>query len=253
MAKSENDQWRRGHLRVFLRQGERRVEIPDLAAEHVLLRPGWAIPASVFEEGFTFNDDPHRWPGGVPGLGGIRLDFAIRDGSFRCVGIHSNEDGPAITPGLLRKLEPHVRKWTRAYFLGVIHRLIKLEDGTIAGEIPFATRSDFPADVELDFERDVLDADVLPLYKETGPRPGKRPLSEEHLRRVAELFTEAEELGLPRSSHIASEYPDRDRATIRNWIRYARRRDDPLTGEKFLGPAPATRRAGEQRKDENDG
>jgi len=255
MAKrSAIEQWRGGSLRVFLRHGGEREELRT--REFVLFRPGWALPTTALEKPYEFHDEVERggiriWPPGVPGLGGIQLKFGIRDGRFECIGIRSTEDAPPITSSLLRKLERHIRERTRLCFN--IYRLIELDDGTIAAELPYPHRSDFPADADLDFERDVIEVDARTIYDETRPHRGKRPLSDDHLRRVTELYREAETLEEPRAEYIAQAFPNYERATIRNWIRYARRRDDPRTGEKFLGPAPARRQAGEKRKDKEDG
>ena len=248
MAKrSAIEQWNGGSLRVFLRQGGRHVEIPDLAGEFVLLRPGWALPAKVLDEPYEFRggeqarDGIPIWPLVVPGLGGIQLDFAIRDGRFECVGIRSPESAPPITSTLLRTLASHVRERIQLCFNP--HRLIELDDGTIAAELPYPHRSDFPADPALDFERDVLDADAKAIYDESRPHRGKRPLSDDHLRRVAELYREAQFLEEPRAKYIAREFPHYESATIRNWIRYARRKG-------FLGEAPGPRKPGETKGDD---
>jgi hypothetical protein len=235
MAKRRSaiETWNGGFLRAFVRIEGDRCEVPKRAGEFVLLRPGWALPASLLENGLEF-EDSQVWLKGVPEFAGITLDFAIRDGRFQCVGVRSTDYGPAITSMLLRKLAPYVRDRTSRCLLWGIHRLVELDDGTIIAELPFRSRSELPAaHVE---KSGSFDSDVPALINQTQPRRGKRPLTDDHLRRVAQLYQDAGDL--PKAPYIASQFPYTSQATIRNWVRHARKRG-------FLGPAPGERKSGE--------
>jgi hypothetical protein len=198
--------------------------------EYVPLGQGWAAPANPAP--LTFKAG--MWPD-HPGLSGISLEFEVRGGRLQCVGIRSTVDGPEITSTLLRKLEPAVRQWSRFVFLVLAVRLIELEDGTVAGEKPGRAVNPEGEDVTLD----ELIPEAAAFYDEKGPRPGRRPLTDEHLDEVASLYREAEALGQPRGPHIEQSFPGYSPETIRNWVRRARERGK-------LGAAPGPRLPGEK-------
>lgn len=159
---------------------------------------------------------------------GIELQFDFRGPSLECVEVRSPAEGPAITSSLLRQIEPLIAVLRRDLFEKSVVRLVE-QDGTIAAEMPLA---------RLGPERHFVNfGDLDPAVSGEFKRR-RRPLTDEKLRHVAELYQEAERLRVPRTEHIAKAYPNYEHTAIRNWIRLARDRG-------FLEPY--------QPKGENDG
>jgi transposase-like protein len=214
------DSWRGGQLRLFRSSGSSRVEDEDAAGrEYRPIGDGWAVRVDR--------------PLCVPLPNGIWLDFAVRNGQMQCVGIQSLAGGVEITTSLLRTIEPELRRGAREMWRANAVRLIEHE-GEVAAEVPLQgtrpTISWGSAGLEADGEEELLRR--------------RRPLSDEKLRRVAELYREAEAARLPRTAYIAGQFPHATPSAIRNWVRHARKRG-------FLGSAPRPRVAGEERRQES--
>jgi hypothetical protein len=197
------DQWRGGRLRVFFPMGLVRAEVPSLERDYVPIGEGWAMPA----------ERPIRYT--VPELDGVTLDFDLRGGRLRCVGVHA-ESG--VTPGLLRRVAATLRDASQEVFVREVVRLIEV-DGEVAGEVPQAQPTN---DRRMAHFGQVAE-DAIAAAERTVKRAGRPPLPEAHLDRVAELHRKAELLGLPRADLISKEFPGYSAETIRNWVRLARR------------------------------
>jgi hypothetical protein len=213
------DDWEGGRLRLFMPTPPlvddtgRLVERFEYgrAHEHEYrpLGDGWAIRTDL---PITIALDD------VQGLDGIRVELDMRDGRLQCVGVASEEEnGPALTTSVLRRLGPVTSDLVAYFQTVVVVRLVELEDGTVAAERPIhrpTTERPFSSPTEPSDE-------FLERY---AKRPGRRPLSDEHLREIARLHREAALQGTPASPYIAETFPGYARATIRNWIRKARER-----------------------------
>lgn len=215
--------WRGGELKLVADLGPlgKSLVKGDPGGEYRPIGDGWAIRTDV--------------PLALTLTLGVDIEFDVRDGRLQCVGIRSSETGPELTTSLLRKVEPHLRSLAREMWRLAVVRL-GVHEGAVVAEEPWLHESaagvwwGLPGrgpEVEVEFDR------------------RRQPLTDEKLRRVAELYREAAIAGEPRTAHIAKAFPHYSPTAIRNWIRHARKRG-------FLGPAPQPRVAGEQRK-ENDG
>lgn len=200
--------WKGGPLRLFSRDadGSLREENPGATSEFIPLGKGWAIEPKDLRS--------HA-------IRGVVLEFDVRDGALRCVAIRSLPGGPKLSSTFLRKLGPHIRTEELSIFFFRVRRLIELENGEVVAAWPYGKdqpprEGDDPLEWAL--------GDLTAAYDTQRHRPGRPPLLDEHLRRVAELYEEAEALGQPRTAHIARAFPNYSPATIRNWVRQARRR-----------------------------
>jgi hypothetical protein len=86
-----------------------------------------------------------------------------------------------------------------------------------------------------------------PLFEELAAlqerrKPGQRPLSDEHLRRVADVYTTAERVARdagkrPRPRKAVADAFGKTEATASKYIARARSTTDPATGRPFLAPS----------------
>lgn len=237
-------EWKGGALRIFVRTYDR-PGLPEgrlveqenpVWREYAPLGNGWAAPIELAP--LQFLPKP-GWPS-EDGLEGVVLKFAIRKGRVVCTEIGTIDHGPALTPALLRKAASSVTHWTRFCALLSLVRLFEHDEGMVAGEAAMRSRSLFPPEEETYSWEQLINPDAPGEYRRTVGRP---PLPDEFLRRVADLYREADQLGQPRRAYIAQHIPGYSEAAINNWIRKARRRE-------FLGKAPRDRVGGERRKGE---
>lgn len=214
VARSSIETWKRGKLRVFVRVGGALAGGRDSSTgqpferEFEAIGNGWAILA---DRPFVYEL-----------ANGVRLDFDLRDGAMACIAVRAPE-GKGLTTKLLREVEPLARQLRMQAVNDTTVRLIVLDDGTIAAEQPWAQPT---------AERPYA------WFGEPAPevaaedRRRRSPMTDERLRRVADLYREAEQLNLPRTKHIAREFPHYTDAAIRNWVRHARARGFLEKGEK---------------------
>ena len=219
--------WEGGTLRVFMPLGHETVEIENLAREYTPIGDGWAIRA----------DRPFPLPSGIPG---VTLLYDLRDGRLACVAVRSDDGGPAIGAGLLRRLEPLILAEGRALFASHVVRLV-VRDGVVGGELPFARPS---AGRFVNFAEP--NADVTEEAKKREPpkgRPGRPPLSDARLDRVAELYREARLQGISMAERCGKEKEFRgySHATIRNWVRRARKREKLPPVDRSTPDPPTTK------------
>jgi hypothetical protein len=86
---------------------------------------------------------------------------------------------------------------------------------------------------------------------EASPHSAPRTVDADFLREVADVYRTAfAQPGLSTQREIQRQLGPTSGSNARRWVMRARTETDPLTGEKFLGPAPG-KRGGEKRKDEN--
>jgi len=211
------DEWKGGRLRLFMptppllnTEGKvvDRIEYGDAGDVYEPLGDGWAIRADLpIRVAFDGNQ----------GLDGIHVELDMREGRLQCVAVTSETKGPALTTTVLRRLGPITSDLIAHFQTLVVVRLVELEDGTIAAERPIHRPTK-----ERPFSSPTAPSDEF--LEKRAKRPGRRPLSDEHLREVARLHREAALQGRPTSPYIAEAFPDYARATIRNWIRKARER-----------------------------
>ena len=214
------DSWQEGKLQLAADLGPLGLSAVkgDPGGEYRAIGEGWAIRTDV-PLSFTLPL-------------GVDVELEVRDGRLQCVALRSTDDGPELTTSVLRKVEPHLRSLVREMWRRAVVRL-DVYDGVVVAKQQWAHESSpgvwmmlsGSPDADTEFER------------------RRQPLTDEKLRRVAELYREAELAGRPRTAHIAKAFPNYSPTAIRNWIRHARKRG-------FLGPAPQPRVAGEQQRKE---
>jgi hypothetical protein len=216
MAKrSVVDKWRGGRLTAYTRTGPTFVRINRSTAEFEPLGHGWAIQTGVLGEWWELLE--------------AEVLLEAHDGRITCVAVRSTKSEPDLAR-LLRGLAPAIRKLTRTVFEDHARHLVELDDGTVG--------------YELDFEKGLLgepDASGANVeYDRRHRGRGRKPLSEDHLKRVAALYREAAVHPESRIEYLQQHFPHNSPATIRNWIRKARARG-------FLRPAPRPGVAGETK------
>jgi hypothetical protein len=190
------ESWQGSRLQVFMPWYPEPVRIPDLDGDYRPIGEGLAVPAGPL----------------TATVDGIVLEYDLRGGSLECVGITSAADGPPITWEVLRNLQHALRRIADDLFERSVVRLIQLDDGTIAGELAWKRTSH---GVHFGTTGD----DVRAATK----RMGRPPVPAERLERVAQLYREAERLGVARTAFIARQFPGYSDAAIRNWVRRARK------------------------------
>jgi hypothetical protein len=153
-----------------------------------------------------------------------RLTVEVRDGQPRCVLIEAR-DGAELRGETLRKIPVglliRAASWELALPVGPRKR--------IAPAVEWVGRA----------SGDEVDAELH------LRGPGVR-VTDERLRRVAEIYQRAQQELRSPTDAVSKEMPCA-RSTAGRWVMQARGRTDPTTGEKFLGPAPKARQAGERK------
>lgn len=166
----------------------------------------------------------------------IGLDAGPTDNHLevRSLEVRARDGGAAITSTALRAL-PFGR----------------IRDAAIrAGSVPIDRNTEgvpmitgLPGLPRRSLDRSALRAATARKEATPGAGPGAR-LSDEHLARVARIYRQAVADRKPTRAAIQQEMGPAALGTVARWVHEARRREDPATGEPFLGPARG-RRAGE--------
>lgn len=90
--------------------------------------------------------------------------------------------------------------------------------------------------------------------KQLFGQDARRRVTDEHLRKVAEVYEDAKQRGKPTTRAVQAINPvpnsnDVSRPTARRWISQARSTLDPKTGSPFLAPVPNTDRRGRANRE----
>jgi hypothetical protein len=154
-----------------------------------------------------------------------RLGVRVEGGNPQCdwIRVERGERAASVTSGALRKI-PVARFLRESVSLAAI-RLVTRDDGTVVGE-PIAGVRVSPLRLGRQFRR---------------PRRGF-PLSEDDLRKVAEVYRDALAAGDPSPTATVARILHVSRSTAGRWVGRAR-------GDGYLGPA-RRRRAGEYPREE---
>jgi hypothetical protein len=177
-------------LRTFVPVGEGRREL-KLDREYVPLISGWAVRADQpyavqYPQLLLSEAERDRLALSEDQLRRLQLLLAARDGRVRCVGVVSVDDGPEITRTLLKGLPIEAAVRQAVLESGFVVRLIELESGEIAAELPY---------------RDAYTRERASTFKSGRGRPSKPA-------RIIQVAEEAAVTGQLFVIYAKLEYPD---------------------------------------------
>jgi hypothetical protein len=177
--------WKGGQLRIFLVERVAREIGPDesgrMLYEIELLDRSfiYEVEAIPLGDGFALEQPAIQSGGDDPP---VEMEYGIRDGRLECVRISAVPDGPPLTSAMLRRLA--VDRRVRAYARHATYRLEVDEQGEVIG-----VRTSSPRDREDLFRTPaMIEAELGGVLR----RPGRPPLDDAELQRVAEVVREAE-------------------------------------------------------------
>jgi hypothetical protein len=180
-------QWPGGPLRVYDRQlgavmtGEKNEAGADLIDFTLVTEFRQRMKAKPFGPGLALLEDS-----GSEVAPGLLVDVDVRGGRLQVVAIRSTEDGPELTQTVLRSIGSP-REILRKIADRLVVRLEIDKRGRVIGISP-AYAPQYPRDFRSLEERT---ADVRPVIERATRKPGRPPLPDEDLRRVARVVSEA--------------------------------------------------------------
>ena len=195
---------------------KRRVRVCYRATQYGEVSPGAVVPRLDIEQYGTelvapYGTDLALLSGASGQLhSGLWIDVEIRDGRPKCVAIRSDDGGPEITSELLRfPLGNAVAEIVR-------HHTVRLgRDETGKEFAVFLSSPEYPADRRTIEER-------TRAIDESVPKRGRRPLTDDFLRAVADVYRDARAAGRPTDRAIVDRLDAHATlATARGWARKA--------------------------------
>jgi hypothetical protein len=149
-----------------------------------------------FGDGYALHPPPYEWT--IEELK-VTLAFEVRNDRFECVAVTSWADGPELTQSLLRRV--NVLQVTRGIAAAEAYRLELDEKGEVIGV--HATSPRTPS--EAFAQRDVFAATADELGRRVR-RPGRPPVSDAELEKVAQVVRDAETLEKSTIAAVAAEF-----------------------------------------------
>jgi hypothetical protein len=212
------------------------VPVQDLPIEETDLGP---MPCVPFGRGFALpqpnssGSDPEIHIGVVDGMAGcvkiVARSRLLTASTLRSLTTRSNVDSPHDAtlppPGPIGEI-------VRGMVTETAVRVVRTVEGEVIGVHSFSTDNVLATIEErtIDIATELSDAE--------RSRRGRKPLTDKHLKEVAEVYREAISQRRSTQRTIAEKWTIQY-ATARRWVAIARERG-------FLGPAPGRRQAGER-------